>query len=47
MARLHIDDSALGSIPDMKNWGVTGLFEFEKVGDKKVDSTTAAMDSKS
>lgn len=45
--KLHIDEDGLGSIPDMKNWGVTGLFEFEKVGDKKVDSTTAAMDSKS
>lgn len=45
--KLHIDEDGLGSIPDMKNWGVTGLFEFEKVGDKKVDPTTAAMDSKS
>lgn len=28
--QLYIDDSALESIPDMKNWGVTGLFEFQK-----------------
>lgn len=28
--QLYSNQAALESIPDMKNWGVTGLFEFQK-----------------